>query len=303
MPPRHAPPFDTHLPFVSQQPLAPGAPLHLLPEQQASALAPHAWHWSLAHTVLLRGGLHELPLVTHVPPTAPVQQLVPVHVWPAQHICVLPPQPVHVPKLHTSPLVLQLAPAATHAWSAESQQEPAPVQAPPVRQQGPPVAPQLAHVPLKHTRPPVEHAVSAATHVLLFGSQHEPLLAQGVAPGQHVLPSAPHEEHVPPVQTSVAPASEPAHSWAGAMHVPVESQQAPAVVHAAPPAQQGCVFPPHALHVPPEHTSAGPPVDAQAAAGATHVFVESQHAPVVPHGEAPGQHTSPVAPHVVHEPA
>jgi hypothetical protein len=76
-----------------------------------------------------------------------MQQFPPVHAFPAQQICVDPPQVVHVPARQTLPVVLQLVSSATQVPVAGSQQAPAFVQTAPARQQAAPVAPQVEHAP------------------------------------------------------------------------------------------------------------------------------------------------------------
>jgi hypothetical protein len=72
--------------------------------------------------------------------------------------------------------VLQFVSLATHLLFAESQHDPAPVQAVPVAQQVPPFAPQATHTPPMHAAP---------------------VSLQAVPDGQQVPPVAPHVLHVP----------------------------------------------------------------------------------------------------------
>jgi hypothetical protein len=100
-PPQHAPFWQvptahpevlaTHKLVVSQQPLAPVTPLHMLPAQQACVAPPQAWHRPLAQTV---PAPHDVFGNTQAPA---LQQFEPVQAFDAQHCCVLAPQALHVP--------------------------------------------------------------------------------------------------------------------------------------------------------------------------------------------------------------
>lgn len=185
--------------------------------------------------------------------------------------------------------------AATHLPFAESQHAPVSLQAVPVGQQLPPLAPQVVHVPLTHCWKAVLQPPLLATHLLFAGSQHAPVSVH-VAPAQHVLPAAPHAVHVPPRHCCPAVP----HAVFAATHLLLAgSQQAPAERHAVPVPQQAKPVVPHGVHVPLAHV---------APLGhfwplPTHVFVVgSQHEPGVEH-VAPAQQAPPFAPHAVHVPA
>jgi hypothetical protein len=142
VPEAQAPLLATQVPLVSQQPMSVGTPLHLLPAQQTSPAAPHAWQEPAAQTSFVP---HVVPASRHV--LLPWQQLPLVHWLDAQHISVEPPHFVQLPLRHRLPEVLQSVLLATQVLSAESQQAPAPVHAVPLRQQPRLLPPQVEHAP------------------------------------------------------------------------------------------------------------------------------------------------------------
>jgi hypothetical protein len=132
----------THEPFVSQQPVSVGGPLHLLPAQQTSPAAPQAWH---APAAQISFAPQVLPTRRHV--LFAMQQLPPVHSFEAQHISVDPPHVVQLPFRHSLPVVLQLVLLPTQVPSAGSQHAPAAEQAGPLTQHPRPTMPQGEHAP------------------------------------------------------------------------------------------------------------------------------------------------------------
>jgi hypothetical protein len=211
------------------------------------------------------------------------------------------PHAVHVPPEQNSPPVAQALPFATHALPTGSQHEPAVVQGVAPAQHVPPLVPHDVHVPAAHTWPAVLQAVLAVTQSLFAGSQHAPAPAFGQAlpPGQHWLPLEPQVTHDPA-----------AHTWPAVLQFVLaathllfaESQHAPAPVVAQGVAvgQQRLPLPPHAVHVPAEHTW---PVVLQLVLLATHVlFAGSQHAPAEAHAGPVVQQVVPVVPQVAHVP-
>jgi hypothetical protein len=132
----------TQLPLVSQQPISVAGPLHLLPAQQTSPAAPHAWQAPAAHTSLIP---HVVPARRHV--LLAMQQLPFVHWLAAQHAWVDPPHVVQLPLRHSLPVVLQLVSLATQVLSAGSQQAPDPVHAVPLGQHPLPLPPQSEQLP------------------------------------------------------------------------------------------------------------------------------------------------------------
>ncbi len=129
--------------------------------------------------------------------------------------------------------------------------------------------------PVQHSAPLVPHAthVFAALHV--YGSPHWPPVS-GAGAGQHSSPAPPHATHT-------------------SLELHVEN----GAVHPTPPAQQASPMPPHVVvltHAPAVHVPCAAP---QAAAAATHFFVDpSQHPPF--RQTLSSQQASPVAPHAVH---
>ena len=142
VPRAHAPLLATQVPLVSQQPISVGTPLHLLPAQQASPAAPHAWQEPAAQTSFVP---HVVPARRHV--LLAWQQFPFVHWLDAQHVSVDPPHFVQLPFRQRLPAVLQSVLLATHVLSAESQQAPVPVHAVAPRQQPRPLPPQVEHDP------------------------------------------------------------------------------------------------------------------------------------------------------------
>src|SRR5579859_4612840 len=94
VPREHAEVLPTHSPVVSQQPSAPGAPLHTLPAQHASFALPHCPHWPPEHTTPLSAAPHAVPGARQL---LLKQQLLAVHCCDAQHWRPASPHALQVP--------------------------------------------------------------------------------------------------------------------------------------------------------------------------------------------------------------
>jgi hypothetical protein len=209
----HVPPVE-HLAVGKMHWSLPGSqqsrPKQVLPAQQYSFCFPQAPHAPCSQTVP-GSPVQVLPCWTQLETAATATQQFPfVQVLEAQQSCVAPPQSVHAPPVQTlacpPAVVVQSVLLPTQAWSSGSQQEPAPVQAVPVRQHAAPFAPHVEHAPLKQTLFAPPHATSGPTHVLFVGSQHAPAAEHSVLlPRQHASPVAPHGLHVPAEQRMFVP--------------------------------------------------------------------------------------------------
>jgi hypothetical protein len=130
-------------PWLTQDPLARQHPplSHLLFAQQMLPEAPQPVHVPPVQTWL--GLLQAFPLPTHFVLPGSQQSPAVVHMFPAQHGSVVPPQVWQVPPLHTRVPAEHAGPDVQHGWVAP---------------------PQATHEPMSQTRPLLEQALPEVQH-------------------------------------------------------------------------------------------------------------------------------------------
>ncbi len=252
----------------------------------------------------------DVPAAMHSPSTQQSPAVVQLSPW--QQAFPVAPQATDDPLSQTFPVVVS-SPEATHTFAL---QQPPPVHAVPVAQQGSPTPPQETHAVPLQTVLAVLQLAPLATHFPSAPSQQPP--GQEL-PAQQTSPLVPHAVQLPPVQMALPVHDRsfpmqvllvgsqqspevPAHPVPGQQVLPVvpQARQVPAEQYSpepvqALPAQHGSPTPPHDWHDDPVHTVLA--VE-HARSLPTQVLLDgSQQSPGDPGQELPEQQAAPVVPH------